>query len=70
MILERIFQVSAAILAASAVYLLWSDRSDAAFVAAVAGTVSFFLSIRTQVKKRNRIRENERGETERTAAGE
>lgn len=70
MILERTFQVSAAILAAAAVYLLWIGKSDAAFVAAVAGSVSFFFNIRTQVKERNRIREKERAAATRDAAGD
>ncbi|HBR58436.1 MAG TPA: hypothetical protein DEA22_13365 [Blastocatellia bacterium] len=70
MIMERIFQASAAILAAAAVYLLWAGRADAGFVAAVAGSVAFFLSIRTQVKERNRIRELERAAAENDAPAE
>lgn len=59
MILERVFQISALSLAAAAAFLLWSGQTDIGFVAAVAGSVAFFLSIREQVKERNRKREIE-----------
>lgn len=62
--LERVFQILAVILAGIAAYFLWSGNNDGAFVSAVLGCVSFFLSIRTQVKERNRAREAERGQVE------
>ena len=57
---ERIFQIVAVILAGIAAYFLWSGNSDGAFVSAVLGCVSFFLSVRFQVKERNEAREAER----------
>lgn len=58
--MERTFQIVAVILAGIAAYFLWSGNSDGAFVSAVAGCVAFFLSVRFQVKERNRIRESAR----------
>ena len=58
--MDRIFQVVAVILAGTAAYFLWIGNKDGAFVSAVLGCVSFFLSIRVQVKERNRVREEER----------
>ena len=58
--MERIFQILAVILAGVAAYFLWAGNNDRAFVSAVLGSVSFFLSVRFQVKERNRIRELER----------
>ena len=58
--MERIFQVVAVIFAGVAAYFLWSGNNDGAFVSAVLGCVAFFLSIRFQVKERNRIRVEER----------
>ena len=58
--MERIFQILAVILAGVAAYFLWTGNNDGAFVSAVLGCVSFFLSIRFQVKERNRVRELER----------
>ena len=58
--LERVFQIVAVILAVIAAYFLWAGNNDGAFVSAVLGCVSFFLSIRTQVKERNQAREAER----------
>lgn len=55
--MERIFQIAAVILACAAAYFLWNENSDGAFVAAVLGAVSFFLSIRFQVKERIKQRE-------------
>ena len=55
--MERVFQIVAVILAGIAAYFLWSGNSDGAFV---AGCVAFFLSVRFQVKERNRIRESAR----------
>jgi len=58
--MDRVFQIIAIGLAGLAAYFLWAGSADAAFAAAVLGSVSFFLSVRFQVKERNRIREEER----------
>lgn len=55
--MERIFQISAVILAGVAAIFLWRGNADAAFVSGVLGAVSFFLSVRFQIKEKNRIRE-------------
>ena len=57
--MERTFQIVAVILAGIAAYFLWKGNGDGAFIAGVIGAVSFFLSIRTQVKQRNEERERE-----------
>ena len=57
--MERVFQIVAVLFAAIAGYFLWTGNNDGAFVSAVLGCVSFFLSVRAQVKERNRQRENE-----------
>jgi multisubunit Na+/H+ antiporter MnhB subunit len=57
--MERIFQILAVILAGIAAYFLWTGNGDGAFVAGVLGAVSFFLSVRFQVKERNNQREAE-----------
>ena len=57
--MERVFQIVAVILAGIAAYFLWTGNKDGAFVSAVLGCVSFFLSIRVQVKERRRSREDE-----------
>lgn len=44
---------------------MWQGNADRAFVSAIFGAVSFFLSIRFQVKERLKIREAEREEAER-----
>ncbi|HLA94366.1 MAG TPA: hypothetical protein VK612_01505 [Pyrinomonadaceae bacterium] len=67
--MQRIFQILAVILAGVAAYFLWKGNKDATFVSIVLGCISFFLSVRFQVKARNQIREAERlaaekGETE------
>jgi len=62
--MERFFQISAVILAGVAAYFLWQGNGDGAFLAAVFGAVSFFLSVRFQVKARNDERERERLEEE------
>ena len=62
--MDRIFQAAAVILAGVAAYFLWAANKDGAFVSAVLGCVAFFLSIRFQVKERNRIREDERHDEE------
>lgn len=58
--MERIFQLSAVVLAGVAAYFLWVGNSEYAFAAGVLGCVSFLLSVRTQVKERTRARELER----------
>lgn len=58
--MERLFQILAVILAGVAAYLYWIGNTDWFFLSAVAGSVSFFLSIRFQVKERLKIRETER----------
>jgi len=58
--MERLFQILAVVLAGAAAYFLLAGNNDYGFVAAVLGAVAFFLSIRFQVKERNRIREAER----------
>ena len=62
--MDRIFQIVAVILAGIAAYFLWMGNNEGAFVSAVLGCVSFFLSVRFQVKERNRIREAENGAAE------
>ena len=57
---ERAFQIVSVLLAAAAGYLFWVGQRDYTFVAAVMACMAFFLSIRFQVKERNRIREAER----------
>ncbi len=57
--MERVFQIAAVILAGTAAYFFWLGNKDGAFVSAVLGCVAFFLSVRFQVKERNRIREAE-----------
>lgn len=62
--MERIFQIAAVILAGVAAFFLWNGNRDGAFVAIALGCVAFFLSIRVQVKERNRIHDLEREESE------
>lgn len=51
--MERIFQIVAVILAGIAAYFLWrGNNSDGAFVSGVLAAVSFFLSMRFQIKER------------------
>jgi len=57
--MERVFQIVAVMLAGIAAYFLWARNTEGAFVSAVLGCVAFFLSIRFQVKERNRVREAE-----------
>lgn len=57
---ETVFQIVAVVLGGAAAYFLWSGNNDGAFVAAVSGSVAFFLSVRFQVKSRNAVREAER----------
>ena len=57
--MDRVFQIVAVMLAGIAAYFLWAGNTDGAFVSAVLGCVSFFLSVRSQVKERNKAREAE-----------
>ena len=68
--MERFFQILAVILAGVAAYFLWQGSADRAFVTAVFGAVSFFLSVRFQVKGRLDQREAEREEREKGREGE
>ena len=56
--LERIFQITAVILIGVAAFFLWNGNKDGVFIAAVLGAVSFFLSIRFQVKERLKQKED------------
>jgi hypothetical protein len=63
---ERLFQGLAIVLVPCAAFFYWQGQTDAAFVAAVLGAVSFFISIRIQIKDRlgERPRLQEEGEAE------
>jgi hypothetical protein len=52
--MDRIFQILAVILIGVAAFFLWNGNADAAFASAVFGAISFFLSVRFQVKARLR----------------
>lgn len=67
--MERIFQAAALLLAVLAGYFLWAGNNDGAFISAVLGCVSFFLSVRTQVKHRNDAREAETRASQDAAEG-
>lgn len=58
--IETVFQVIAVVLAGAAAYFLYTGNRDGAFVAAVVGCCAFLLSVRFQVKARNKVREAER----------
>ena len=58
--MERVFQIVAVGLIGLAAYFFWTGSTDAAFASAVLGCVSFFLSIRAQMKERNLNREEQR----------
>jgi hypothetical protein len=60
--MERFFQILAVILIGIAAYFLWQRSGEAAFVSAVFGAVSFFMSMRFQVKERLKERELENQE--------
>lgn len=62
--IETVFQLLAVVLAGAAAYFLLTGNRDGAFVAAVLGSVAFFLSVRFQVKARNSAREAERNAAE------
>lgn len=57
--IERLFQILAVILAGLAAFLYWKGNTDGLYLATVAACVSFFLSVRFQVKERNKLREAE-----------
>jgi hypothetical protein len=67
--MERLFQILAVILAGIAAYFLWNGNNDAGFVSVVFGAVSFFLSVRFQVKERLDQRKTEREAAEELADG-
>jgi hypothetical protein len=67
--MERLFQILAVILAGIAAYFLWNGNNDAGFITVVFGAVSFFLSIRFQVKERLDQRKAEREAAEELAVG-
>jgi hypothetical protein len=57
--MELVFRILAVILIGIAAYFLWRGNGDAAFIAGVFGAVSFFLTIRFQVRGRLTEREIE-----------
>ena len=57
--IERLFQILAVILAGLAAFLYWKGNTDGLYLATVAACVCFFLSVRFQVKERNKLREAE-----------
>ena len=59
MTLPIIFKILAVILGGIAAYFLWTAKNDAAFASVVGGCVCFFLSVRFEVKERNRLRSAE-----------
>lgn len=62
--MERVFQILAVILAGIAACFLWKGSGENAFITAVLGAVSFFLSVRFQVKARLKQREDFTAETQ------
>jgi len=58
--IESVFHVLAVVLLVAAAYFLYAGHRDGAFVAAVVGCCAFLLSLRFQVKARNKIRDAER----------
>ena len=61
--MERIFQILAIVLIALSAFFLWNGSTDGLFIAAVAGAVCFFLSVRFQVGDRLKHRERQESET-------
>ncbi len=53
--MDSLFQILAVILIGVAAFFLWNGNADAAFASAVFGAVSYFLSIRFQVKARLKL---------------
>lgn len=64
------FKVLAVILVGVAAYFLWVGNNDGLFVTAVFASVSFFLSVRFEVKARNEQREAERELAENSSRGQ
>ncbi len=63
--MDRFFQILAVILIGVAAFFLYQGKTDGVFIAAVLGAVSFFLSVRFQVKERLKLREtNETAESQ------
>jgi len=63
--MERFFQILAVIMIGVAAFFLYRGNTDGVFVATVLGAVSFFLSVRFQVKERLKLREtNETAESQ------
>ena len=60
--MERFFQITAVILIGVAAFFWWRGNNDGLFISAVLGAVSFFLSIRFQVKDRLKQIETEKRE--------
>jgi hypothetical protein len=62
--MQRLFQILAVVLAGIAAYFFWRDNTEISFIAGVFAAVSFFLSVRFQIRDRMRQREAEEGEIE------
>ncbi len=60
--MERFFQILAVILIGVAAFFLYRGNTDGVFISSVLGAVSFFLSVRFQVKERLKKKENETAE--------
>lgn len=63
--MEKIFQILAVVLAGIAAFSLWQGNGETAFIVVVFGAVSFFLSIRFQVKERLKRRDEITNEEQR-----
>lgn len=58
--MELVFRILAVVLAGiAAFFLIWRNDAETAFIVAVLGAVSFFLSVRFQVKERLKRRDAE-----------
>ncbi len=68
--MDKLFQILAVILIGVAAFFLWNESADAAFASAVFGAVSFFLSIRFQVKARLKLQAEQRENAEQINADE
>lgn len=60
--MEKTFQILAVILIGVAAFFVWEGNTDGIFIAAVAGAVCFFLSVRFQVGERVKRRKKEEEE--------
>jgi predicted membrane protein len=58
--MERFFQILAVILGGVAAYFLWQGNADYTFAAVVFAAVSFFISMRFQIRERLDRHEAER----------